>query len=842
MSTEPEPAGVDDIDAMRRFAKAVMAAAPALERAVPPSQRGRVASIVDLADQLHGQSHDRIGIGVAGEFTAGKSALLSVLVGEPELLRVSSTPTTANVTAIRLNPVAAGTRPQPSTYQIVMLAENELESMIQFLLGRIRQLIERNDLGHLHPVQLLTDYDPLADRWDRFNRFGAAVWPDRVLNPALRHGIAELARIRDALVVGHQLIPRRSGAPHSVGSADALRGAMEIGRRRELPTDFPAPAAAFALPPDAPFDAATLNVVQPLIRRVVITLDLPADRWPLGTLPHGCAVELLDFPGLNSQGGGRDQFLSALELGRVAGVLVTVAADRPETEAILELTTELERVRLSRERLRDSILAVATKFDLMPRHESDVRHASDEFASLQRTTRTITHGELSRICYVSCLVALHSAGRPIPASLPEPDPEQVNAGRMHWKRVAEEIQADAADTAAALRDYAHDGGIQGLRGRLTDYVVRHGVGIDLTEMRARQRRIGRELAELHRVLAAEGRPTTTAARNGPLATLPTELAAAVRTTRDRLLELRDLSALGRAVGIELADTLRDSIARHVSAWPQWSALVQSIGPDHAVPVSVAAPVAGPPAGPPPWMPGAGGRPTRDDLYGVGRRPQPPRAAAVPDLTSTFLDPFTSALEYTGRLVDDLLADAFESWIRAAQQAASGLADTLTRQEVIDAVTAGVGGDPEQGAYAHAYLTDLTRFEFVRYHLGAVLRSTPQRPATELFPLPLDRALPWHPRPAGRPPASHVARHQTVVSRMRRDMVRALDESGRARAADVLLRLPQLFVETLRDIQAWVPAREQLRPVGTATALGSDVYALLEGLLDAAETDQPGGPR
>jgi hypothetical protein len=840
--TDPEPISVDDIEAMRSFATAVLAAAPALERAVPPTQRGRVASIVDLADQLHSQSHDRICIGVAGEFTAGKSALLSVLVGEPELLRVSNTPTTANVTAIRLNPIPAGTRPQPTTCQVAILAENELDAMIQFLLGRIRQLIERNELDLLYPAQLLTDYDPLTDRWDRFNRFGAAVWPDRVLNPALRHGIAELARIRDALVVGHQLIPRRTGTPHPVGSVDALRGAVEIGRRRELPADFPAPVAAFALPSDAPFDTATLHVVQPLIRRVVITLDLPADRWPLGTLPHGCAVELLDFPGLNSQGGGRDQFLSALELGRVAGVLVAVAADRPETEAILELTTELERVRHSRERLRDSILAVATKFDLMPRHEYDVRHASDDFASLQRTTSTITHGEPSRICYVSCLVALHSAGLPVPASLPVPDPEQISASRVHWKRVAEEIQADSAETAAALRDYTHDGGIQGLRGRLTDYVVRHGVGIHLTEMRARQHRIGRELAELHRVLTAAGRPITTAPRNGPLATLPTELAAAVRTTRDRLLELRDLSALGRAVRIELADTLRESIATRVSAWPQWPALVQSIGADYAVPVTVPAPAAaGPPAGPPPWMPGPGGRPTRDALYGGERRPRPANGTA-PDLTGAFLGPFTEALEYTGRLVDRLLTDAFDAWIEAAQQAASGLAETLARQEVIDAITAGVGGDPEQGAFAHAYLTDLTRFEFVRFHLGNVLRSTPQRPATELFPLPRDRALPWHPRPAGQLGGEQVQRHQTVVWRMRRDMIRALDEFGRARAADILLRLPQLFVETLGDIQAWTPAREQLRPVEIAAAPGSDVYALLERLLDAARTDQPGGPR
>ncbi len=831
----------DDVAAFRRFAADVLAAAPRIERDLPPELGGRIRSIVALAHQLNTRSHDRISIGVAGEYTAGKSALLSVLVGEPDLLRVSNVPTTANVTSIRLNPIPAGAKPRPATYHISMLAEHELNSMIAFLLGRIVELIDRNRL--VYPVELLSNYDPLRDSWQRFNRFGSAVWPDPVLNATLKLGIAELARIRDALVVGHQLIPRGSGSLIAIDSADTIRGAVEIGRGRELQAEFPAPLSAFPLPADTSFTAAQLASIQPLIRRVTVGIDLRQQTWPLGQLPAGCEVELLDFPGLNSQGGARDQFLSELELGRVSGLLVAVSADRPETDAVLTLTTELERVRRSRAQLRDSILAVATKFDVMPRRDTDLEFWSESFASLHRTTRTITHDVPSRVSFVSSLVALRKQGLPAPPSLPAVDPALLEESCRHWAQVADRLPPEETGTAAALREYAIDGGIDGLRKRLADYVVGHGVDVHFTEMRGAAAQIRKELTDLDTIIGSR-HPGNRMAPTGVLATLPADLTAATQSARRRLLDLRDLQALGSAVDEPLGTMVRDRIAAHVSPWPQWWTLLERVGPDSSVPFTEIARGNDQPNDAPRWTPGADEALTADRLFGGGLRQAIRRDdRAVPDVTTAFLDPFRSALEFTAQQVDDLLARAFRSWVETASQDAKELADTLARPEVLDAITAGVGGDPAQGRLAHTYLVQLTRFEFVGFHLAEVLGRLPRPVAEDLFPLPMDRALPWHPRHADRDQANRTERHQSAVARIRRDMIRVLDGLARSRAATVLQLLPPRLTDTLDDIAACIPDHDMVRPtVGTGIADGTvrPASALIQQLLAPGTDRQANG--
>src|SRR5690348_5465437 len=54
-----------------------------------------------LADEIIREIDAPLRIGFVGEFSAGKSLLLGVLVGQPDLLPVSSEPTTGNVTELR---------------------------------------------------------------------------------------------------------------------------------------------------------------------------------------------------------------------------------------------------------------------------------------------------------------------------------------------------------------------------------------------------------------------------------------------------------------------------------------------------------------------------------------------------------------------------------------------------------------------------------------------------------------------------------------------------------------------------------------------------------------------
>ena len=54
------------------------------------------------AESMRSHAGQAVTIGVVGEFSAGKSLLLGLLLGKPDLLPVSDDPTTANVTALQL--------------------------------------------------------------------------------------------------------------------------------------------------------------------------------------------------------------------------------------------------------------------------------------------------------------------------------------------------------------------------------------------------------------------------------------------------------------------------------------------------------------------------------------------------------------------------------------------------------------------------------------------------------------------------------------------------------------------------------------------------------------------
>ncbi|MGH3751594.1 MAG: hypothetical protein ACRDRP_02685 [Pseudonocardiaceae bacterium] len=833
MSSHP-----DEVARMLRFAGAVNAAMPSLATQLPALLRPRCTEISELARELHDRAGHRISIGVVGEFATGKSLLLSVLIGDPGLLSVSNVPTTGNVTAIRLNPVPAGGVPGPVARSVSYLSAPAVAEMVGYLLDRIVRLVVDNELPY--PVGQLRDHEPLREGWSRFDHFGRTVWPDRALNARIRSGVAELARIRDALVVGRDLLPERMPGAALPLDSSTTKAAVEIGRRRQLPKDFPELEPGFPARPDSALDAELLLRTQPLIHRVTLDVDVPADQWDLHDLPAQTGVELLDFPGLNSAGGGRDRFLALRELRWITGLLVAVAADHPETDEVLEFATFLERARASREQLTRSILVTATKFDAMPVAEGDLQGWSDDFASVHRITDLLTGDQPALTTYTSAVAALAQRGLPHPAAVPDVDRAALAAGRSHWGRVADALDrspvADPA-TVSALRDYAHDGGLDRLRRSLATHVVQHGLVVHRTEMRAVEDRIREQLSALQRSISPLPGGGETTARTA-VARLTAELSAAVQTVRTELGALRHIGLLrlpggGHVATAHVATALCDSVAADVHAWDEWPRLIRSAGPDFCIPQARRATTGG--RQPSPFPDAGNGGLDDDDLFGPGRFDADASDDRVPDTTTVLLEPFERSLHHACAEVDRLLTGSVQHWVAQAVRAAGPLADLMADEEVTTLLVAETPGGQQQGRTRLAYLKHLTTFGFVTSRLTKVLAELPEPEPTSMFPLKVDRALPWHAEAGG---TEDFLRHQSVVFRMRRDIVRTITEYAQRRTAAALLDLTDRLAENLARIEGAIPSRTR-RGRDTLTGAGDGPASAAEAALrELLELDKP----
>ncbi len=105
-------------------------------------------ALVNGTRDLISDAREPIVIGVAGEYSVGKSLLLSALVGLPGLLTVGPTATTANITRIRLTQSAdKNAPPSASGWEVQLCSQAEILSMMRYFHARLRTLAQGERLG-----------------------------------------------------------------------------------------------------------------------------------------------------------------------------------------------------------------------------------------------------------------------------------------------------------------------------------------------------------------------------------------------------------------------------------------------------------------------------------------------------------------------------------------------------------------------------------------------------------------------------------------------------------------------------------------------------------------------
>jgi Dynamin family len=526
-------------------------------------------------------------IGFVGEFSAGKSLLLGVLVGQPSLLPVSSEPTTGNVTELRfMRADDARARTGIRRVQVRFFSRADLARLDECILAELREATAQ---AHLAEVDLAS-FEAASVRESTLRDWCAREWRRR--DAGLNMPIRELILTRDAAAAA----PDWLGRTISI-TQEQLSGVLEI-RYPRLDDVFPAAPARASVPFSESPPEAHLELVFPLVDRVMLDIVLPPGAWPVsGTLGSDEFV-LLDFPGIGGNiTRSRDIFLTQRGLEDVHTILVLVNAGRAGGEAPGTFYRQLKDVAAGgvdadhmAEKLSGKIVYCAGRFDELPPPDLSGQDmlTVDQLINVCRPLNALLQSghqpgmSLLGGTFASSVLAISRLGLNAPPGLGlEFRRPEAEAGAERWREVANSLRRGGTgrDLVRLLEAYATDGGISELR-RLLDQHVRDN-GLSLRTRRAQERLD--VLDDRKAQFEQELRATSRAARDGAVG--PAEQASSL---------MRDLRNRQKSLTTMISNTLRDpamvmlaprwsvrqdvtqKAADLVMAWPQWDEIFRCV--------------------------------------------------------------------------------------------------------------------------------------------------------------------------------------------------------------------------------------------------------------------------
>ncbi|MFE0250053.1 hypothetical protein [Streptomyces sp. NPDC059010] len=751
-------------------------------------------------------------IGLVGEVSAGKSLLLGLLLGLPELLPVGEEAVTGNVTLIHAK---AGSAQARESFESGVRVEYFSQGQTLDYLRHLRDtLAEQARKGGLSPqlvgrLQELPIREPDCDELLRFR--------DTYLTGGLAQSLAGVLQEIDALDQALRRM-RESGLPlgHTADlTAELARAAVVLpgadAERGADPRTGPWSGASdssgsTARPTDSGLggrlDADLLGATLPLIRRLVREVRVAPSVWDLNEFP-GAELRFLDFPGLNSDFSAvRDEYLCGAELHSVHTLLMLLNCGGPATDT-LQRISRMWRAARRADSMEDSVIALLSRFhDLRvaePVLES-FRHGPqpltrelllngipvlrDLLASAERLV-TPTHatraamGPADRVLLTSVMRAmsvgrLHEGVSKRFRDKCDLDSQMAKADERAetWRDIGGRLSTDALSGGLdrMLTDFADNGGLERLRGRLADHVSRHGAALRLGQFAERREEVVRALRELHAALEASGGRSRVDHRSETAVKRRlTTLSAVWTEVRDgaavELLDARRLYSRGPggAPGPSLFTELERDTAERVYAWPSWNRLLDTVHEEHVDP-----------------------RRLRGDHR-------------VPVRTDEFFAEFRDACREIEAAGSARLLAAVEAWLLGYQQrvvaAATELATVVT-EDVFDLLRSSPDGER-----LAARLPRAATLRWLRDEAEKALRDTdPAEPQVDEerlrqhFPLRSGHILPWHPDNLAGSAADASSGHQTTIARHRRELTAMVLHQALAGLA----RRQRLVAEHLRS--------------------------------------------
>lgn len=761
---------------LQEYVRDVEAFLEELDPPQTPQEEAAREALARAAAKLGVRVAAPLSLAVVGEFTVGKSLLLGALLGRPDLLPVEERPITGNITVLRLREgtAGAGTR-LGDTSKIHFMTRDRLASCVREITQELARLLDEQ-LPQLKAGDVLGGVDLIGgpQGWTPFLAWYRCLWGRQT--PGLQHVEADLisSRFRDAALELLRIRDAEQGQQGLLGSepvelgTEAVRRVLELPVASATPDTAPAPRKLTITREDVTAGGAALSDCFPLVERVEQIVEVDPVYWPLGELPAGRDVQILDFPGVGAVGSfGRDRNLSRQALQDIHSILLVLPAHHLPSDIALDFWQMLAADGRSQEALGTAALLVANQFDriVVPALGAGQPGGTglgrvDSLNSLEAfAPKIIGQGDnREQIFLASAVTGLLLEQQPWERAseqtrdvIRDAAERLADIHRPTWHEFAARLEQDRPDSRwpQRLRAYEEDGGLGAIRRGVQRHLARHGDAHRLERAHAAQRDLDLALRAYRRAAPRDDPPEAAAYREA--AARFRELGKLIGRILDdiELLDDAGLSKRPEAPVPPDAETSRAKVRAAVYGAHWWEQLVQRAlrSPDHLVPH---------------------GRPTETDPFSPRRRRPRPRPTA--DDTTVFQQLFERVLA-DQRVLDLQELDKWleewrgywsaeigplREWLDSDEESALLLPELYTRRLHNPQILVDLLEDLDVDALV----------ESVTENAPAFLESTAAEPA-HAFPLQPGHALPWHAESDnGDTEADERSRHPLAVLQMR----------------------------------------------------------------------------
>lgn len=576
---------------------------------IPAELPNCIQRIRQAATKTIEQASSAVKIGVMGEFNSGKTLLLGSLFGYADALPISDTPTTGNVTAIRLVQQSDFQTTQIHPFTIEYLSYEGVKDCLRFMLQEVYKRGKRAGLPEIQ-LEVLADLDfNKADVWEKILQWSKQAW-NSGKNLDLRYLLRELVIFTRTYLAYGAAICGRSYPIDSITAKEGLTLPDPQMNFQELRfEDLPIVTDRWQHPPERLL-AKNLQSSFSLIRRVDVTVEVSKEIWDLSPLRETNEFMMLDFPGLGAANSGvRDAFLSLRELEEVQTILILLNGKTPGSDEANKIFNMMEEKRRG-EDLKDRILVGVGRFDQLPLEDDGGERTLEELIgngifveeeSLSeesvlnrlKVLKNIIAGsqaftnQTKRIILLSPRLYLADlAGRFTTVQVGSPkfldDLEydnflkKKNPLRQKWRQLSKRLQESNPHSSLGrqLSDFAEDGGIGRLRELIRNHVTTHGLELLYVDTRKSAQTLQKAQEDLHTIL--EEYDSSFQVEQSPVFSTLRQSIQNLEKTYRNFKENLEKKPLQNRRGQAISRLIKDELFFRVYNWHEWGLLFNRI--------------------------------------------------------------------------------------------------------------------------------------------------------------------------------------------------------------------------------------------------------------------------